>query len=107
MFYTDFEYGQETRVQVFVDVFHVLYFSSDPFCVLSLSFCMLCVGRGVGQWRLCLCAWLCRSVGRLWFEMGYVYEMHRCVRGLQRFVGSFCVSPTVACVSQISFVYLC
>ncbi len=49
MFYTDFEYGQKTRVQVFVDVFHVLYFSPDPFCVLSLLFCMLGGSRGWGN----------------------------------------------------------
>ena len=97
----------KTSCSDFVDIFRVLYFSPDPFCVLSLSFCMLCLGRGVGQWLLCLCVCMCRSVGRLWFELGNVYEKYGCVRWVQGFVGSFCSASTVACVSRTSFVFCC
>ncbi len=107
MFYTDFEYCQKRLVRIFVDVFRVLYFSPDPFCVLSLLFCILGGNRGVGQWCLCLGDGMCRSVGRLWIELGDVSEMYGCVCWMRRLVGSFCFVPTVACVSQTSFVFCC
>ncbi len=59
----------------------------------------------MGQWCLCLGDCMCRSVGRLWIELGDVSEMYGCVRWVQRLVGSFCFASTVACVSRISFVF--
>ncbi len=108
MFCTDFEYGQKRRVRIFVDVFHVLYFSPDPFRALPLLICMLGESRGVMQRCFCLGDCMCRSVGRLWFEeVGNVYGLYRCVRWVQGFVGSFCFAPTVVCVSRTYFVFCC
>ncbi len=81
-----------------------LFFAGPFLCTL---FVVLYAWWELGGGTVFLDFCMCRSVGRLWFEVGYVYEVHCCERCVQGFVGSFCFAPTVACVSQTSFVFCC
>ncbi len=68
---------------------------------------MLGGSRGVGQWCFFLNNCMRRLVGRLWFEVENVSGLYCRERCVQRFVGSFCFVPIVACVSQTSSVFSC
>jgi hypothetical protein len=71
--------------------------------VLSLWFvCLL-----MGQWCFCLVDCMCCLEGSLCIGEGDAFEMYGCVRWIWGSVGSFCFAPTVACVSQTSFVFCC
>ncbi len=97
----------ENVVLGFLSMFFKFFLFRRFLFVLSLWF--VCLLGGTQGWGNGVSVWgtdcMCLSVGRLWFEMVDAYEMYGRVRWMQGFVGSFCFAPTVACVSQTSFVY--